>query len=195
VIGLLRRALARLDVSSRTLYALIEPGSCFAGTLAELAFAADRTYMLASEAADAPAITLSEMNFGPHAMVGGGSRLARRFHEDQAALAALRARIGEGLRASEALALGLVTAAPDDIDWAGEIRIAIEARAAMSPDALTGLEANLRFGGRESMESRIFGRLAAWQNWIFSRPNAVGDKGALKLYGKGEKPAFDWKRV
>jgi benzoyl-CoA-dihydrodiol lyase len=128
-------------------------------------------------------------------MVTGQSRLARRFHGDDAAIAALRAKIGVALVAPDALALGLVTAAPDDIDWAGEIRLAIEERAAMSPDALSGLEANLRFGAHETMESRIFGRLAAWQNWIFARPNAVGDKGALKLYGKGEKPAFDWKRV
>jgi len=195
VTGFLRRTLARLDVSSRTLFALVQPGSCFAGTLAELAFAADRIYMLASDAADAPAITLSGLNFGAYPMVSAQSRLARRFHDDEPTLAALHAKIGEPLRAAQALALGLVTAAPDDIDWADEIRLAIEERAAMSPDALTGLEANLRFGGRETMESRIFGRLAAWQNWIFARPNAVGDKGALKLYGKGEKPAFDWKRV
>ena len=195
VTGFLRRTLARLDVSSRTLFALVQPGSCFAGTLAELAFAADRIYMLASDAADAPAITLSGLNFGAYPMVSAQSRLARRFHDDEPTLAALHAKIGEPLRAAQALALGLVTAAPDDIDWADEIRLAIEERAAMSPDALTGLEANLRFGGRETMESRIFGRLAAWQNWIFARPNAVGDKGALKLYGKGEKPAFDWKCV
>jgi benzoyl-CoA-dihydrodiol lyase len=197
VAGFIRRTLARLDVSSRTLFALIEPGSCFAGTLAELAFAADRSYILAlaAGAANAPAITLSERNFGACPMVTGQSRLARRFHGDDAAIAALRAKIGVALVAPDALALGLVTAAPDDIDWAGEIRLAIEERAAMSPDALSGLEANLRFGAHETMESRIFGRLAAWQNWIFARPNAVGDKGALKLYGKGEKPAFDWKRV
>jgi benzoyl-CoA-dihydrodiol lyase len=195
VTGLIRRTLARLDVSSRTLYALVEPGSCFAGTLAELAFAADRIYMLAAEGPGASAITLSEMNFGAYPMVGARSRLARRFHDDEETLAGLRSRVGEPLAAARALELGLVTAAPDDIDWADEVRLAIEERAAMSPDALTGLEANLRFGGRETMESRIFGRLAAWQNWIFSRPNAVGDKGALTLYGKGEKPTFDWKRT
>ncbi|HEX7465508.1 MAG TPA: 2,3-epoxybenzoyl-CoA dihydrolase [Usitatibacter sp.] len=197
VTGMLRRALARLDVSSRTLFALIEPGSCFAGTLAELAFAADRTYMLAlpGEPQRAPAITLSEMNFGAYPMVTGRARLARLFHDDAGELGAARAAIGRPLDAKAASALGLVTAAPDDIDWDGEVRIALEERAAMSPDALTGLEANLRFGGTETLETRIFGRLSAWQNWIFSRPNAVGDKGALKVYGKGEKAAFDWTRV
>ena len=195
VIGFLRRTLARLDVSSRTLYALVEPGSCFAGTLAELALAADRTYMLASGDADAPKLALSPMNFGPYPMVNGQTRLGRRFYDDPAAIEAARSRIGKPIDAREAFALGLVTAAPDDIDWADEVRIAIEERAAMSPDALTGMEANLRFGGRETMETRIFGRLTAWQNWIFQRPNAVGDKGALKVYGKGEKAAFDWKRV
>jgi benzoyl-CoA-dihydrodiol lyase len=197
VTGFLRRTLARLDVSSRTLYALIEPGSCFAGTLAELAFAADRTYMLALDDDDAlaPRLSLSEMNFGAYPMVNGQARLARRFYDDAGALDAARATIGKPLSANAALEAGLVTATPDDIDWADEIRIALEERAAMSPDALTGMEANLRFGGRETLETRIFGRLTAWQNWIFQRPNAVGDKGALKVYGKGEKAAFDWKRV
>ena len=197
VVGLLRRTLARLDVSSRTLYALIEPGSCFAGTLAELAFAADRTYMLAlpDEPQRAPAITLSEMNFGAYPMVTGRGRLARLFYDDAAQLDAAHTTIGHRLDAQAASALGLVTATPDDIDWADEVRIALEERASMSPDALTGLEANLRFGGAETMETRIFGRLTAWQNWIFIRPNAVGDKGALKVYGKGEKAAFDWNRV
>jgi benzoyl-CoA-dihydrodiol lyase len=195
VAGYLRRTLARLDVSSRTLYALLRPGSCFAGTLAELALAADRSYMLASQAPDAPAITLSPMNFGAYPMVNGESRLARRFYGDAAALAAARAATGTPLDAARAAALGLVTATPDEIDWDDEIRIAVEERASMSPDALTGMEANLRFGGRETMETRIFGRLTAWQNWIFQRPNAVGDKGALKVYGKGEKAAFDWERV
>ena len=194
VIGFIRRTLARLDVSSRTLYALVEPGSCFAGTLAELAFAADRIYMLDAPE-NAPALTLSEMNLGAYPMVNGQSRLARRFYDDGQTIQALRAQLGKALDPKAASALGLVTATPDDIDWADEIRIAIEERAAMSPDALTGLEANLRFGGRETMETRIFGRLTAWQNWIFQRPNAVGDKGALKVYGKGEKPAFDWRRV
>ncbi|GAA5231565.1 2,3-epoxybenzoyl-CoA dihydrolase [Verticiella sediminum] len=196
-LGLLRRTLARLDVSSRSLFALIEPGSCFAGTLAELAFAADRAYMLAlpDEPERAPRLALSELNFGAYPMVNGQSRLARRFYDDEAELAAARASIGEPLDADRADALGLVTAALDDIDWADEIRLAIEERVAMSPDALTGMEANLRFASRETMETRIFGRLTAWQNWIFQRPNAVGEKGALKVYGKGEKAGFDWNRV
>ena len=196
-IGLLRRTLARLDVSSRTLFALVEPGSCFAGVFAELAFAADRAYMLAlpDDAARAPALRLDDFNFGLVPMVTEQSRLARRFHEDAAPIEAARAAIGQALDADQALALGLVTAAPDDIDWDDEIRIAIEERAAMSPDALTGLEANLRFAGKENMTTRIFGRLTAWQNWIFQRPNAVGEKGALKVYGTGEKAGFDFNRV
>jgi benzoyl-CoA-dihydrodiol lyase len=196
-IGLLRRTLARLDVSSRSLFALIDEGSCFAGTLAELAFCADRAYMLAlPEAPETePHLTLSELNMGFFPMVNHQSRLQRRFYEEAAPLEAVRAVIGTALNASQALALGLVTAAPDDIDWADEIRIAMEERAAMSPDSLTGLEANLRFSQKESMETRIFGRLSAWQNWIFNRPNAVGDKGALKVYGKGEKAAFDFNRI
>jgi benzoyl-CoA-dihydrodiol lyase len=196
-IGALRRTFARLEVSSRSLFALIEPGSCFAGCLAELAFAADRAYMLAmpDDQARAPRITLSEMNFGALPLVTDQSRLARRFHEEAQPLDAARAAIGQPLDADAALALGLVTAAPDDIDWEHEIRIAIEERASMSPDALTGMEANLRFAGRENMATRIFGRLTAWQNWIFQRPNAVGDKGALKVYGKGDKAQFDLNRV
>jgi len=196
-IGALRRTLARLDVSARSLFALIEPGSCFAGTLAELAFAADRAYMLAlpDDEARAPRLTLSEMNFGALPLVTDQSRLARRFYEESPPLDAARAALGKSLFADEALALGLVTAAPDDIDWDDEIRIAIEERASMSPDALTGLEANLRFAGKENMATRIFGRLTAWQNWIFQRPNAVGEMGALKVYGKGEKAQFDLNRV
>jgi benzoyl-CoA-dihydrodiol lyase len=196
-IGLLRRTLARLDVSSRTLFALVEPGSCFAGTLLELALAADRTYMLAlpDEPGSAPAITVGDVNFDLYPMVTGQTRLQRRFYEEQAPLAAVREASGHPLAGSRALALGLVTSAPDDIDWADEVRIAIEERASMSPDALTGMEANLRFNGRETMATRVFGRLTAWQNWIFNRPNAVGDRGALKVYGKGEKPQFDWHRV
>ena len=196
-VGLLRRTFARLDVSSRTLFALIEPGSCFAGLLAELAFAADRAYMLAlpDEPERAPRLQLDEMNFGLLPLVTDQSRLARRFYEEEAPLAAARAAIGKPLDADAALALGLVTAAPDDIDWDDEIRIALEERAAMSPDALTGLEANLRFAGKENMATRVFGRLTAWQNWIFKRPNAVGPKGALKVYGTGEKAGFDFNRV
>ena len=195
--GLLRRTLARLDVSSRSLFALIDQGSCFAGTLAELALAADRSYMLAlpDDPASAPQLQLIELNLGYFPMVNHQSRLQRRFYEEEAPMQAVRDVVGQALSAEQALALGLVTAAPDDMDWADEIRIAIEERAAMSPDSLTGLEANLRFSQKESMETRIFGRLSAWQNWIFNRPNAVGDKGALKVYGKGEKAAFDMNRV
>jgi benzoyl-CoA-dihydrodiol lyase len=196
-LGLLRRTLARLDVSSRSLFALIEPGSCFAGTLAELAFAADRVYMLAlpDEPQRAPRLTLGEMNFGLRPLVNDQSRLARRFHDELAPITAAQSTIGRSLDADEAHALGLVTVAPDDIDWADEIRIAFEERASMSPDALTGMEANLRFAGKENMATRIFGRLTAWQNWIFQRPNAVGEQGALKVYGKGDKAQFDLHRV
>jgi benzoyl-CoA-dihydrodiol lyase len=204
-IGMLRRTFARLDVSSRTLFALIEPGSCFAGVLAELAFAADRAYMLAlpDEPEKAPRLQLDEFNFGPLPLVNEQSRLARRFYDEAEPLAAAldtvadpaRGALGQALDADAALALGLVTAAPDDIDWDDEIRIALEERAAMSPDALTGLEANLRFGPKENMATRIFGRLTAWQNWIFQRSNAVGPKGALKVYGTGEKAGFDFTRV
>jgi benzoyl-CoA-dihydrodiol lyase len=196
-IGLLRRTLARLDVSSRSLFALVDRGSCFAGSLLEIALAADRIYMLAlpDEPAAAPRIALSPFNFDALQMVSRETRLQRRFHRDAGEIAAVQATQGRALDADEALALGLVTAAPDDIDWADEIRIAVEERASLSPDALTGLEANLRFAGTESMETRIFGRLTAWQNWIFNRPNAVGEAGALKVYGTGHKAQFDWKRV
>ncbi|CAB3880830.1 Benzoyl-CoA-dihydrodiol lyase [Achromobacter aegrifaciens] len=194
--GMLRRTLARLDVTSRSLFALIEPGSCFAGTLLELALAADRSYMLDNEDESAPAqIVVGERNFGAYPLVNGQSRLQRRFYEEEAPLEAVRARAGQPLSATDALELGLVTYAPDNIDWDDEVRMMLEERRALSPDALTGLEANLRFGGQETMETRIFGRLTAWQNWIFNRPNAAGDKGALKLYGKGEQAAFDWNRV
>ena len=195
-VGLLRRALARLDVSSRSLFAFVETGSCFAGTLLEVALAADRIYMLALPGdATAPTLAVSEMNFGPLPMVTHQSRLARRFYEEEAPIAAVKATIGSSLDAAAALALGLITADPDDLDWADETRMALEERASMSPDALTGLEANLRFNGAETMETRIFGRLTAWQNWIFIRPNAVGDHGALKVYGTGNKAQFDLNRV
>ncbi|HXX84296.1 MAG TPA: 2,3-epoxybenzoyl-CoA dihydrolase [Casimicrobiaceae bacterium] len=196
-IGMLRRTLARLDVTSRTLYALIEPGSCFAGTLLELALAADRSYMLAlpDDEAKAPRVALSTMSFGAYPMVNELARLAARFYGEADAVERARAATGRALAADEALELGLVTAAPDDLDWADEIRIAIEERASLSPDALTGMEANLRFGVPETMETRIFGRLSAWQNWIFIRPNAVGESGALKTFGSGNKPRFDWGRV
>jgi len=196
-LGLLRRTFSRLDVSSRSLFALIDEGSCFAGTLLELALACDRSYQLAlpDAPAKAPTITVSEMNFGHYPMVTGQSRLQRRFYDEQPALDAVRAKVGQSLDADAAFALGLVTSNPDDIDWADEVRIVIEERVAMSPDALTGMEANLRFNGPENMFTRVFGRLTAWQNWIFQRPNAVGDKGALKVYGKGDKVSFDWNRV
>jgi benzoyl-CoA-dihydrodiol lyase len=196
-IGLLRRTLARLDVSSRTLFALIEPGSCFAGTLLELALAADRSFMLALPEGEvgAPQIALSPMNLGIYPMVNGLSRLATRFCGDQEPVKAAAARVGERLGATQASELGLVTFSPDDLDWEEEVRIAIEERASLSPDALTGLEASLRFPVAETMETRIFGRLTAWQNWIFNRPNAVGEQGALKMYGSGAKAKFNWERV
>lgn len=195
-LGMLRRTLARLDVSSRSMFALIEEGSCFAGTLLELALACDRSYMLDDPDAARPAqIAVSEMNLGHYPMVNGQSRLNRRFYEESEPLDAIRGAMGDMISARQAESLGLVTFSPDSIDWDDEIRIALEERRALSPDALTGLEANLRFGGAETMETRIFGRLTAWQNWIFNRPNAAGEKGALKLYGKGEQASFDWNRV
>jgi len=196
-IGLLRRALARLDVTSRSLFALIEPGSCFAGTFLELSLACDRSYQLAlpDEPGRAPTITVGEANFGLYPMPTGQTRLQRRFYNEAPALDAVRARVGQALDADAAFEVGLVTSNPDDIDWSDEVRLAIEERVAMSPDALTGLEANLRFNGPENMVTRVFGRLTAWQNWIFQRPNAVGEKGALKVYGKGDRAAFDWNRV
>ena len=196
-IGLLRRTFSRLDVSSRSLFALIESGSCFAGTFLELALACDRSYHLAlpDDEAKTPKITVGEVNFSLYPMVTEQSRLSRRFYGEQPALEAVRAQLGQALDADAAFALGLVTANPDDIDWTDEVRIAVEERVAMSPDALTGLEANLRFNGPENMFTRVFGRLTAWQNWIFQRPNAVGEKGALKVYGKGDKVQFDWNRV
>ena len=193
-IGMLRRTLSRIDVSSRSLYALIEPGSCFAGTLLELALAGDRSYMLDDENGS-NRIALSAMNTGMLPMVNGLSRIASRFYDDPAPTQAAYAAVGEPLSPEQAMALGLVTEIPDELDWADEVRIAQEERAALSPDALTGLEANLRFGIFETMNTRIFGRLSAWQNWIFIRPNAVGESGALKLFGSGRKPQFDWNRV
>jgi benzoyl-CoA-dihydrodiol lyase len=196
-IGMLRRSLARLDVSSRTLFAIIEAQSCFAGTLAELAFAADRSYMLDAPdgEADAPRLALSEANFGTYPMVNHAARLATRFCGEAQPVEAARARLGEKLDAGAARELGLVTFTPDELDWDDEVRIALEERASLSPDALTGMEANLRFAGAETMETRIFARLSAWQNWIFNRPNAVGEHGALKVYGTGAKSRFDWERI
>ncbi len=194
-----KRTLKRLDVSSRSIFALIEPGSCFAGTLLELALAADRTFMLDGERqgdARPPAtVRLTAMNFGPYPTVNGLTRLASRFLEEAGRVDDLKGRIGEDLDAAAAAEAGLVTFTPDDIDWEDEVRIAIEERAAFSPDALTGMEASLRFGGPETLESKIFARLSAWQNWIFQRPNAVGPKGALKVYGTGERGDFDRRRV
>jgi benzoyl-CoA-dihydrodiol lyase len=196
VLGMMRRTFARIDVTSRSIYAIVEPGSCFAGTLLELALAADRVYMRdMQDAGSIASMTLSEMNFGPLPMVNKLSRLASRFYGDETQINHVRGAIGKGLSAREALDDGLVTAAPDDLDWEDEIRQAIESRAAQSPDALTGLEANLRFGPGETLETRIFGRLSAWQNWIFIRPNAVGTSGALKVYGTGAPVKFNWERV
>jgi benzoyl-CoA-dihydrodiol lyase len=195
VLGMLRRTLARLDVSSRSIYAIIEPGSCFAGTLFELALAADRTYMLDADGEPAASVALSDMNFGPLPAVSRDSRLSARFYADAAALDGLRGKVGTQLSARDALAAGLVTAAPDSLDWDDELRQAIETRTALSPDALSGMESNLRFGPHETLETRMFGRLSAWQNWIFIRPNAVGQTGALKVYGTGAPAKFDWKRV
>jgi benzoyl-CoA-dihydrodiol lyase len=184
-----KRVLKRLDQTARSLLAVIDAGSCFAGSLFELALAADRTYMLAAE--DGPTVTLSALNHGLLPMASGLSRLEARF------LAGLPDAIadGEAYDGEAALERGLVTFAPDDIDWEDEVRIAVEERASLSPDALTGMEANLRAAGPETMETRIFGRLSAWQNWIFQRPNAVGEKGALTLYGRPERPRFNWQRT
>jgi benzoyl-CoA-dihydrodiol lyase len=187
-INFIRRTFARLEVSSRSIYAVIDEGSAFAGTLFELALAADRSYMLAAEE-NGPKIALSAMNFGPYAMANGRTRLETRF-------GAPRELEREKLfDANEALDAGLITFAPVELDWDDELRLAIEERASLSPDALTGMEANLRFGGAETMATKIFGRLSAWQNWIFIRPNAVGENGALKLFGSGTKPKFSWERV
>jgi benzoyl-CoA-dihydrodiol lyase len=192
----MRRTFARLDVSSRSLFAFVEPGSCFAGSLMDLALAADRVYMLDTQEGEAKAsMTLSEMNFGALPMVNRLSRLEARFYQHLPQMEKLREQIGQKLNAQDALAAGMVTAAPDDLDWQDEVRQAIESRTALSPDALTGLEANLRFGLPETMDSRIFGRLSAWQNWIFVRPNAVGESGALKIYGTGAPVKFNWERV
>jgi benzoyl-CoA-dihydrodiol lyase len=193
---MLRRTFARLDVSSRSMFAIAEPGTCFAGTLLELALAADRVYMLEDpEQPPPPALVLSRINFGALPTVAGTSRLDARFSHDPAVLDALGARIGEVLSPADAFAAGLVTSAPDGLDWDDELRQAIESRTALSPDALTGMEANLRFGLPETMETRVFGRLSAWQNWIFVRPNAVGEDGALKVYGSGRPSRFKWERT
>jgi benzoyl-CoA-dihydrodiol lyase len=196
-IGALRRTLARLDVTSRSLIALVDEDSCFAGTFYELALACDRIYMLdLPDSPDvAPALHLGVANFGRYPEVNGLTRLQTRFCEDASTIEQLRGVQGSALRADQALELGLVTLTPDDIDWDDEIRLMLEERASLSPDALTGMEASLRFPGKETMATRVFGRLSAWQNWIFIRPNAVGEGGALKLFGTGKKAKFDWKRI
>jgi len=197
----LKRTLKRLDVTSRSLIALVEPGSCFAGSLLEIALAADRSYQLdgvfedADPDANPAVVVLTAMNLGQLPMANGLARLDTRFYGDAAALDEVTQHAGERLEAAEAARLGLVTFAPDDIDWADEIRIATEERASFSPDALTGMEANIRFAGPETMETKIFGRLTAWQNWIFNRPNAAGPGGALRRFGTGQRADFDRKRV
>ena len=188
----MRRVLKRLDLTSRSFFALVDPGSCFAGSLLELALASDRVFMKDAED-DPPTLALSPLNAGPLPMPNGLTRLQSRFLRDPAQVERVLALPGP-LAPRAALEAGLVTFAPDDLDWEDEVRIAFEERASLSPDALTGMEASLRFGGPETMETKIFGRLTAWQNWIFQRPNAVGDRGALTLYGKPERPEFDWRR-
>ena len=195
-----KRVLKRIDLTSRSLVTLIEPGSCFAGTLAELAFASDRSYMFLGHARTAttsrrPRSRWRTPNFGAYPMSNGLTRLASRFLADPADLEAAKSERDKMLDAERAQQLGLVTFALDDIDWDDEVRVFLEERASFSPDGLTGLEANLRFAGPETMESKIFARLTAWQNWIFQRPNAVGEEGALKRYGTGQQPVFDTRRV
>ncbi|MEA2490393.1 MAG: benzoyl-CoA-dihydrodiol lyase [Acidobacteriota bacterium] len=194
-INYIRRTFARLDVSSRSIYAVIDQGSAFAGTLFELALAADRSYMLTAEE-NAPQIALSVMNFGPYEMPNRMTRLATRFGSETAGVQkTLLTKLEAKLDAAAAMEAGLITFAPDELDWEDELRLAIEERASLSPDALTGMEASLRFAGPETVATKIFGRLSAWQNWIFIRPNAVGEQGALKLFGSGTKPRFSWERV
>jgi benzoyl-CoA-dihydrodiol lyase len=196
-IGFLRRTLRRIDVSSRSLFAVIDEGSCFGGLFLELALAADRSFMLSLEDdfARAPRIALTSANLGLYPMNNGLSRLATRFANEPAPIAAASETAGRKIDAAKAAALGLVTFTPDELDWDEELRIAMEERTSLSPDALTGMEASLRFAGAETMDTRIFGRLTAWQNWIFNRPNAVGETGALKVYGSGAKAKFNWERV
>jgi benzoyl-CoA-dihydrodiol lyase len=195
----LRRVFKRLDTSSRSIFALVEPGSCFTGTLLELALAADRSYMLAGprqgDTRPPATVRLTATNFGAYPMGNGLSRLAQRFLGEPGRVDDLKGRIGQDLEAEPAAEAGLVTFTPDDIDWDDEVRLAIEERAAFSPDALTGLEASLRFAGPETLETKIFGRLSAWQNWLFQRPNAVGPRGALQVYGTGQRAEFDRRRV
>jgi benzoyl-CoA-dihydrodiol lyase len=195
----LKRVLKRVDVTAKSLIALIEPGSCFAGTLAELAFAADRSLMLIGtregDNRKPAAITLGQANFGFYPMGNGLTRLQTRFLGEPKTLETLQGKIGAGVEGEAAAELGLVTAAYEDFDWDDELRVMLEERTSFSPDAMTGMEANLRFAGPETMETKIFGRLTAWQNWIFQRPNAIGEQGALKLYGSGVSPTFNKERV
>ena len=197
----LKRTLKRLELSSRSLIALVEPGGCFAGALLDLALACDRQYMLDGPPPDdetselRASLTLSESNLGPLPMANGLTRLATRFGPDEEHLARLAKEVGRQLAAAEALELGLVTATPDDLDWPDEIRIVVEERTALSPDALTAMEANLRFAGPETLQTKVFGRLTAWQNWVFTRPNASGERGALRRYGTGQRAEFDHRRV
>ena len=199
ITGLLRRTLSRLDLSSRSIFTIVDNDSCFSGILAELLFSADRTYMLnnamSPEEKEGPFIAISKINFSSLEMVNGLSRLATRFNNDELKLDLLRKLIGHKLNAEKAFMEELITVIPDDLDWSDEIRLSVEERTSFSPDALTGLEANLRFPGKETCETKIFGRLTAWQNWIFNRPNAVSEKGALKLFGTGSRAKFDNKRV
>ena len=199
ITGLLRRTLSRLDLSSRSIFTIVDNDSCFSGILAELLFSADRTYMLnnamSPEEKEGPFIAISKINFSSLEMVNGLSRLATRFNNDELKLDLLRKLIGNKLNAEKAFMEELITVIPDDLDWSDEIRLSVEERTSFSPDALTGLEANLRFPGKETCETKIFGRLTAWQNWIFNRPNAVSEKGAIKLFGTGSRAKFDNKRV
>ena len=199
IIGFMRRTFSRLDISSRTIFTIVDNKSCFAGFLSELLFCADRTYMinnaLLNENKSGPFISLSKLNFKSLEMVNGQTRLQTRFNNDDIKLSKLHDLCDKNLNAEEAFNHELITVIPDDLDWNDEIRLSIEERASFSPDALTGLEANLRFPGKESCETKIFGRLSAWQNWIFNRPNASSDEGALKLFGTGSKAKFDNKRV
>ena len=194
-----KRVLKRIDVTSRSLVTLIEPGSCFAGTLAEIAFASDRSYMLLGQRdgdnKSPAAIVLSAANFGFYPMANGLTRLGSRFLGNPSAIEEAKSEVEKPLDAETAQRLGLITFALDDIDWDDEVRVFLEERASFSPDGLTGMEANLRFAGPETMESKIFARLTAWQNWIFQRPNAIGEEGALKRYGTGQQPVFDTRRV
>ena len=199
ITGLLRRTLSRLDLSSRSIFTIVDNDSCFSGILAELLFSADRTYMLnnamSPEEKEGPFIAISKINFSSLEMVNGLSRLATRFNNDELKLDLLRKLVGDKLNAEKAFMEELITVIPDDLDWSDEIRLSVEERTSFSPDALTGLEANLSFPGKETCETKIFGRLTAWQNWIFNRPNAVSEKGALKLFGTGSRAKFDNKRV